>query len=698
MPGLCAQNQKDMSVFLKQKFVEYCNAVPREEVFVHSDREDYMSGEEMWFNAFIIDRQTFKPSLYSSIVYFELLNSDNRPVVQKRFLSEQGISQGQIHLPDTLRTGLYTIRTYTSWMKNFLPSNCFMKTITVYNSLADKSLKPELKWKNTKETGKALKTTGINLNVNNYDPGFLIISLETDDNFRTENNNSFCIFMQTHGNINHVSNEKAVAAITELKIPRAELSEGINQITVFDLKGEPVAEKYVYSPVRKKSPFTINSSDSCGLREKVLLEFDKSSSDTAYFSISAAPFIENRRSPGIFEYLIFGSEFGLDQKDLSPKKNTDEFSVEYADSILQNVNSNWINWREILNDSVPAFKYPKEKEDHFLFGQLVTNNQEPVNTPSFVLLCRPGKAAGFQYARTDGDGNFKFKIHINEEPEDIIIMPDEIKTGQKILIESSFSDRYPGRVPAAETVPTGSASEISKMSVNHQVQKIYGIPDLGPHLNNHDAPTPPLRFYGKPDIELILAEYIKLPVMSEIFFELLSDVSLKKKKSGDEISITYREEDDQFSTVPSLMIDGVIIKDASLISNLDPELVEKIDVIRENYLVGKYVFPGLINVVTKSGDFSNVTLPGYMIRMSYRVIDPVSSFVSPEYSLAKQKEDRIPDYRNTLYWNPSVGNDSEGRTKTEFWTSDNPGSYVINIQGIAKSGKLISFRKILKVK
>jgi len=43
-----------------------------------------------------------------------------------------------------------------------------------------------------------------------------------------------------------------------------------------------------------------------------------------------------------------------------------------------------------------------------------------------------------------------------------------------------------------------------------------------------------------------------------------------------------------------LMIDGVIIKDPALIANLEPEIVEKIDVIKEKYLVGKYFFPGIL--------------------------------------------------------------------------------------------------------
>jgi hypothetical protein len=277
-------------------------------------------------------------------------------------------------------------------------------------------------------------------------------------------------------------------------------------------------------------------------------------------------------------------------------------------------------------------------------------------------------------------------------------MPDNANKNSKINIESSFSDKYIGQVAGDDSSDKTVQAFIAKLSVNHQVQTIYGNPSIGTPQKAVYKPIMPARFYGKPDIELVLSDYVNLPVMSEIIFELLPGVSLKNKKSGDEISLTYHIADTQHTTYPCLMIDGVIIKNASLIVNLDPEIVEKIDVIREKYLVGRYFFPGIINVITKAGDFSSVTLPDYMIRMPYRVLDPVNSFVSPDYSTVQTRESRIPDYRNTLYWNPSVKTDKEGKARVEFWSSDNKADYVINIQGITKNGKIFSGQKILRVK
>jgi hypothetical protein len=61
------------------------------------------------------------------------------------------------------------------------------------------------------------------------------------------------------------------------------------------------------------------------------------------------------------------------------------------------------------------------------------------------------------------------------------------------------------------------------------------------------------------------------------------------------------------------------------------------------------------------------------------------------------KNSAIPDFRNTLYWNPSVKPGIDGRVKLEFRTSDIISDYTLNLQGITPDGKLISARKNFKV-
>ncbi len=629
--------------------------------------------------------------------------------MQKRILIDQGCGPGQIVLPDTLSTGTYTIKAYTNWMKNFLPDNCFLKDIKIYNALSTNEFKEKLysegiiKGGVISQTKSGFANSGVTLEVNDQKSDILEIIVYADVNFRSDSNNLFYIFIQTHGNINFVSAEKMPGEATMITIPKDLLSPGVNQITIFNSKGEPVSERYTYTPLKENSFFTLHSVDSCNLREKVTVEIGLENEvageqNSINLSVSVAP---ETNDPGIMDmndYLVFGTEYGLLPRSIFNNNNSNRPLPQVIDSILLNVRSNWIDWETIVSGNQSHFKYQFEKEDHLLTGKLLTDDQQATPSAEFLLLCVPGKDASFQSTKTDNEGNFSFNLHIDEGFKDLIIMPDDVSEKHKISIESSFSDQYPKSEISVDSVIKQVPPYISEWSVNYQVMKIYGISALGDLLKPVFPSLKPIRFYGKPDIELTIADYMSLPKMEEVFFELLPHVSLKKRNSIYEIAIADRVDDSPYILSPCLLVDGVIIKDASIIANLDPEIVEKIDVIKEKYLVVNYFFPGILNVITKSGDFSCVPLPDYMIRLPYRVIDSVRSFISPDYSSAEMKSSPIPDFRNTLYWNPSIRPDKEGKIRVEFWTSDVVSDYEINLQGITSEGKLISVKKFVNVK
>jgi hypothetical protein len=259
---------------LRLKFRQYINAVSREDIFVHSDRETYIAGENVWFSVYLLDRQSFRASDNSRITYFELLNPENRPVIQKKILLENGFGPGVITLPDTLRNGKYTIRAYTNWMKNFLPENCFMKDITVYNALNTGAFKERSD--QASEAGLSTQTGRLNsmvsLDVDNTRPDNIELLIKSTPRFRALSSNTVYVFIQTHGNINRVSTEKIDSDSALIVISRNLLTAGINQVTLFDSKGQPVAERYIYTPQREKEVPVVKIPDSCGLRDKVILE------------------------------------------------------------------------------------------------------------------------------------------------------------------------------------------------------------------------------------------------------------------------------------------------------------------------------------------------------------------------------------------------------------------------------------------
>ena len=704
-----SQLPENLPNYLKQCFLRYLQEVPREELFLHTDREEYISGEQVWFTAYLIDRQSFKPSLNSRVVYIELLDPENRPVVQKRILMNRGNGPGQIGLPDTLGTGPYTLRAYTSRMKNFLPENCFVKELSVYNAANISTFKGRsdmgpFPGKGTGNTAATVaRKTGVVMNVNNSSPDYLEILVQADDKYRIDNNNLSCLFIQTHGNVNRVSMEKLTGEVTRITIQRASLGSGINQITLFNAKGEPVSERYCYTPVRENDPYTLVATDSCHPRNKIELEIgpgkvSSAAGKPAVLSVSIAPLTILSGGTDMKDYLVFGTEYGFQPWNAVKGRKISELHPWELDSMLLQVSSNWINWSAILSGDLPDHRYGIEKEDHLLTGKLITGDHQAAPSGEFVLLCIPGKKAVFQYATTDQQGNFSFRLPADEELKDLVIMPDDVNKNYEIVMGSSFAGAVLQRGNRFEMENNSMPPAITRMSVNFQVQSIYGIPTLGDPLTPAYPTLQPLPFYGKPDVERNMDEFIKLPVMEEVIFEILPHVSLRKSKSGIEISLSDRVDNKPYIVTPCLMIDGVIITDPAMIVDLDPEIVEKIDVIKEKYVVGRYSFPGIVNVITRTGDFSCVALPPYMIRLPYRVADPVWSFTSPDYSTPEKKLSRIPDYRNTLYWNPAVRPDQDGKVSVECWSADNKSDYLINIQGITQDGEAISMKKIISVK
>ena len=699
---LC-QVQENMIDYLTGKFENYVSAVPWEEIYLHTDRDEYIAGEYIWTNCYLFERKNLKPSKRSKIAYIELLNFENRPVVQKRFLINNGSGPGQLQLPDTLSTGNYTLRAYTNWMKNFLPNNCFVKEIKVYNALrSNKYVQKNSSGLSVSTGNEMAEKTGVSIVSLSGDPekGGLEIVLNADDNYTLRNDNLFYLFIQTHGKIDLVKSERFVDNTARIILPENTLSPGINQITVFDSKGRPVCVNYKYTPSGEpeSTKVTISSSENYSTRQRIIIDINtvKAASETpntGNLSVSVIPRSAKTSAISLNDYLLFGTEFGPLNNGYS---GIHGLSSEQIDTILQNIRSNWINWDIVLSEQIPGFKYQAETVEHFLSGNL-GSDQTISPEAETVLLIMPGREPEFQFAKTDKNGDFSFRLNIDEDVKDLVIMPDDVGIKKKIILESPFSDKYLSTAIMGKTDWESFPDIIEEWNVNYQTRKIYGIAEAGNALQPKISHLRPVRFYGEPDIELILADYVSLPGMEEVFFELLPGVSLRKRNSVFEILITNRINEKTYQFSPYLFIDGVKITDAATIASLDPQEVEKIDVIRDKYAIGTYLFPGIVNVVTKSADFRSIPLPDHMIRMPYRVIDPVLSFAMPDYSSEERRMSSIPDFRNTLYWNPSLKPDKEGKVSVGFWTSDIVSDYEIVVQGINEVGEIITAREFFTV-
>ena len=119
---------------LKQQFTAYAQQTLQEKLFVHTDKSFYLAGEICWFKIYNTDAFFNKPLNLSKVAYVEILDKNNKPVLQAKIALKEGDGNGSLQLPVSLGSGKYLLRAYTSWMKNFNAAYFFEKPITIINT------------------------------------------------------------------------------------------------------------------------------------------------------------------------------------------------------------------------------------------------------------------------------------------------------------------------------------------------------------------------------------------------------------------------------------------------------------------------------------------------------------------------------------------------------------------------------------
>ena len=127
-----------------------------------------------------------------------------------------------------------------------------------------------------------------------------------------------------------------------------------------------------------------------------------------------------------------------------------------------------------------------------------------------------------------------------------------------------------------------------------------------------------------------------------------------------------------------------------------PQLLEDVKslyVARDNSLVRRVTSssaiegrtPYLVYCFTKPGIKSKVKGIRYT---SYQGFDPVEIFQTEDYN----EMPPMDDFRRTLYWNPNIWTDKDGKAHVEFWNNSICTDMIISAEGVTDEGKFVMGR------
>jgi len=325
-----------------------------------------------------------------------------------------------------------------------------------------------------------------------------------------------------------------------------------------------------------------------------------------------------------------------------------------------------------------------------LTGQAVSSSDRSPAPYATIYVSVLGGDRDFFCNYSDSSGRFFFSFPSYEGERDLFVSTYHAEYNDlELLIDRDFSQDAL-HLPSYPVLLNDTLTElITEMSVNAQVsQQYYPKREVIPPT----SPSEELLFYGQPTSTIKFDDFIKLPTLEEYFVEVVPQVAVRRT-GGVRRLVILGEHPDLAIYPPLLMIDGVAIFDIEAVLAVSPRLIDRVEIVNAPYIRGNVSFGGIISLISNNNDLGYIDLPSSGLLVNYQMLNLEESNKKPDEIL----DPRLPDVRNTLYWNSDLELTQEMSQRISFRTADLKGNYEILIRGIDSSGKYLEKRVPFRV-
>lgn len=711
----------------------------REQVDLHLNTRSLLTGESLYFSAFVTSAATGQPSPLSGILYVELAGK-NGMVFQKKILLKEGRGQGEFFVSSLVPTGRYQLLAYTRWMKNF--NDYFQAPITIINPfeayekpveanppLPEIDFYPEggslvagkqnvivfrisdpsgeqLSWKGRIVTAAGGKLADIEADSKGI--GRFTLTPESGQSYQAiveDARGEFHFFKLPVATTNTKSiqlrNRDKVFSITVLSSsPDAEevfLTVSDGQNAVFEqavFTNTPVLLK---KESLKPGVFKASAKDGSGKQLSVRLfhhgDLQRPAGENsgryvprALVQIPVQPEEKARVSVSVRKSTSFEHHPGLAATALFGNLYDASFAaVEQTGTDNQMIMASWKWPTDPDNDLV---RFLPDLRGEIISGKLISNSGGDVKN-KLVSYSITGENYQLQTARTDGQGRFVLQITpVQGEREAYLSVLNEDEP-YIFTLDNPFLDTYPDFDYAPLNLDSALVAQLVKRSIRNQIENAY----YDRRIDSSQVSSSWLPVFGDFDYFYVMDDYNRFPEMFEHFIEYIPSVVARKNKNRSKIKVLVRyvlpdkEE-------PLLVIDGVPTS-AERMLDFNPYKIESIGVINTRFFLGPLVADGVVSLRTFDNDLQGFPVGENTLKIDHQGLEPVPAYTFPDYSEDLQL--RIPDYRDQLYWQPQVTISPEKPYLLEFYTSDTTGRFEITIEGYTESGEPLSIRKYFTV-
>lgn len=477
------------------------------------------------------------------------------------------------------------------------------------------------------------------------------------------------------------------------------MGEGISHLTIFNGRKQPVCERlYFKRPVKQLFIDANADQQQYKPRQKVTINVvakgreGKECNAEMSMGVYRIDSLQHADHSDIFNYLWLSSELKgtIESPDYYFSTAT-AVSDQALDNLMLTQGWRRFQWNRVLSDKPSSFAFLPEYHGHIISAKIVNTVTNAPAKNILTYLGVPGKRVQLFTSMSDSLGNLLYHTKDFYGHNEIILQTNYLQDSTyRIEVQTPFSDQYAAvKLPVFRINPA-SLTAIQEHSLGAQVLNIYA----GDHIKRfYDPLIDSAAFYGKPTATYKLDDFTRFTTMEEDLREYVKEDNIVKPKGNFHIKVLsprgFLENGD-----PLVLVDGVPVFNMNKVMSIDPLKVNKLEVLAEAYYYGPSQESGIFSFTTYKGDLGGLELEPNTVVLDYEGLQLQREFYSPVYDTDAQVSSRMPDFRNLLYWGPSIN----AISTTSFYTSDQVGKYLGVVQGITADGNAGSQYFMFEVK
>lgn len=105
--------------------------VPVEKIYIHTDSENYFTGDTVWFKVYLTDSRSGQLIPRAENLYVNLLDGSGTSALELVLLCVNGVASGSFTISEKMKPGNFLLQAYTNYLFNFSPDSYFYKHLTI---------------------------------------------------------------------------------------------------------------------------------------------------------------------------------------------------------------------------------------------------------------------------------------------------------------------------------------------------------------------------------------------------------------------------------------------------------------------------------------------------------------------------------------------------------------------------------------